>query len=78
MTEEIQGVAKAGVVHRRSTAQERERLRRLYGGTGLHHDEDVETDDQVDISEEARKRASGTYRKNILEHIEDDGYSRVS
>jgi hypothetical protein len=66
------------VVHRRSTAQERERLRRLYGGTGPHHDEDVETDDQVDISEEARKRASGTYRKNILEHIEDDGYSRVS
>jgi len=74
MTEQIQGVASAGVVDRRSAARERERerLRRLYGSAGSHHDEDAEADDQVDISEEARKRANGTYRKNILEHIEED------
>lgn len=71
MTEPIQGVTKAGEVERRGAKQERERLRRLHG-EAFHHDEDAEADDTVDISEEARKRASGTYRKNILEHIEGD------
>lgn len=73
MTEQIQGIASARVVDRRSTARERERLRRLYGSVGSRHDEEVKTDDQVDISEEARKRADGTYHKNILEHIKEDG-----
>jgi hypothetical protein len=77
MTEQIQGIASARVVDRRSTARERERLRRLYGRVGSHHDEEVKIDDQVDISEEARKRADGTYHKNILEHIEEDEYPGI-
>lgn len=69
MTEPVQGVIKTGVVERRTTAQER--LRRLYLSSH-HHDEEVETDDTVEISQEARQRADGTYRKNILEHIEEE------
>jgi len=68
MTEPIQGVTRSGGVQRRTTTQER--LRHLYGETSRHEEED--TDDMVDISEEARKRADGTYHKNILEHIEED------
>lgn len=70
MTEPIQGVVKTdGVERRRSATQER--MRRLYGENSRDHD-DVEEDDSVDISDEARKRADGTYRKSILEHLEDD------
>lgn len=70
MTEPIQGVVKTdGVERRRSTAQER--MRRLYGDSARDHD-DIEEDDSVDISEEARKRSDGTYRKSILEHLEGD------
>jgi hypothetical protein len=70
MTEPIQGVIKTdGVERRRSATQER--LRRLYGDMARNRDE-AEEDDSVDISDEARKRAEGTYRKSILEHIEDD------
>jgi len=70
MTEPIQGVVKTdGVERRRSATQER--LRRLYGDMA-HNRDDAEEDDSVDISDEARKRADGTYRKSILEHIEDD------
>lgn len=46
-------------------------MRRLYGESSREHD-DVEEEDSVDISDEARKRADGTYRKSILEHLEDD------
>ena len=58
-----------GVERRRSATQER--MRRLYGDISRDHD-DIEGDDSVDISEEARKRSDGTYRKSILEHLEDD------
>ncbi|QOX80188.1 hypothetical protein FY034_15010 [Trichlorobacter lovleyi] len=70
MTEPIQGVVKAdGVERRRSTTQER--VRRLYADAA-HAGGDEEEDDTVDISEEARQRSEGTYRKSILEHLEDD------
>lgn len=70
MTEPIRGVVKTeGVERRRSATQER--MRRLYGDISRGHD-DIEGDDSVDISEEARKRSDGTYRKSILEHLEDD------
>jgi len=75
MTEPVQGVARSGGVERRSTSQER--LRRLYFLTS-HHDKEAEMDDTVDISEEARKRADGTYHKNILEHLEEDDQSPLS
>ncbi len=74
MTEPVQGVIRAGGVERRSSSQEREqnreRLRRLIkaGGGG---DELSADDDSVELSEEARKRADGTWRKTILEHLED-------
>ena len=70
MTEPIQGVVKTdGIEHRRSAA--RERMRRLYGDISRDHEE-AEEDDSVDISEEARKRSDGTWRKSILEHLEAD------
>lgn len=70
MTEPIQGVVKAdGVERRRSTTQER--LRRLYADA-VHTGGDEEENDTVDISEEARQRSEGTYRKSILEHLESD------
>jgi len=69
MTEPVQGVVKTVGVQRRSTMQER--LRHLYGETS-HHEEETDTDDLVDISAEARKKADGSYHKNILEHIEED------
>lgn len=70
MTEPIQGVVKTdGVERRRSAVQDR--MRRLYGNSERDHD-DIDEDDSVDISEEARKRSNGTYRKSILEHLEDD------
>ncbi len=70
MTEPIQGVVKTDEVERRRSAT-RERMRRLYGNSSGDHEESEE-DDSVDISDEARKRADGTYRKSILEHLEGD------
>jgi hypothetical protein len=70
MTEPIQGVAKTDGIERRRTATQ-ERMRRLYGDNSRDHEE-AEEDDSVDISDEARKRADGTYRKSILEHLEDE------
>lgn len=70
MTEPIQGVVKTdGVERRRNTVQER--LRRLYT-ENAHTGRDEDENDTVDISEEARQRSGGTYRKSILEHLEDD------
>lgn len=74
MTEPVQGVIRSGGVERRSTSQEREqnreRLRRLMRA-GRGRDEQCAEDDSVELSEEARRRADGTWRKNILEHLED-------
>ncbi|MDK9719224.1 MAG: hypothetical protein OEL57_15170 [Trichlorobacter sp.] len=70
MTEPIQGVVKTDRVERRRSATQ-ERMRRLYGESSRDYD-DVEEEDSVDISDEARRRADGTYRKSILEHLEGD------
>ncbi len=74
MTEPVQGVIRAGGVERRSSSQEREqsreRLRRLIKAGG-GRDELSADDDSVELSEEARRRADGTWRKTILEHLED-------
>lgn len=77
MTEPVQGVVRTGGVERRKSSQERLRLR--YSTTSHYHkDEKDDTDDMVDISEEAKKRADGTYHKNILEHLKEDEQSPVS
>lgn len=68
MTEPVKSVAKAGGLDRRSATQEK--LRRLYTESGGN--DDAAADDMVDISEEARKRASGSWKKDILEYLEDD------
>lgn len=74
MTESVQGVIRSGGVERRSTSQEREqnreRLRRLVR-SGEKGDGQSAVDDSVELSEEARMRADGTWRKTILEHLED-------
>lgn len=74
MTEPVEGVIRSGSVQRRSTAQDREqnreRVRRLSRGSG-RRDEESAADDSVELSEEARKRAGGTWRKTILEHLAD-------
>lgn len=74
MTEQIQGIIKTGVVDRRSTGREQEQAQdhHFHNREGAHRDGDTGTDDTVEISEEARQRANGTYRKNILEHMEGD------
>lgn len=68
MTEPVKSVAKTGGLDRRSATQEK--LRRLYTESG--ENDDAAADDMVDISEEARKRASGSWKKDILEYLEDD------
>lgn len=67
MTEPIQRVGRTtGIGQHR---EHRDRLNQSYGD-GTKREADPE-DDQVDISEEARRRAEGRYKKNILEHIEE-------
>jgi len=72
MSEPVQGVVRTGGVERRSSSQER--LKRHYPLTSHHYDDEekIETGDMVDISEEAHKRADGTYHKSILEHLEEE------
>lgn len=70
MMDPVQGVIKTGGVERRRS-EARERLRRLYADM-LHASKDDEENDTVDISDEARQRSDGTYRKSILEHVEGD------
>ena len=70
MTDPVQVITGTdGVERRRSGTQER--LRRWYGER-QHKDDAEPADDTVDISDEAQKRADGSYRKSILEHLEDD------
>jgi len=62
-------------VNKVSRAQEAERRQTQEGGfrsDTLRHHPDEPADDSVDISEEARERASGRKRKTILEYIEGD------
>lgn len=70
MMDPVQGVIKTGGVERRRS-EARERLRRLYADMS-HASKDDEENDTVDISDEARQRSDGTYRKSILEHVEGD------
>jgi len=68
MTEAVTGIAKTGEIDRRKPARDR------FWPTDWHagHGEPDEQDDTVQISEEARQRASGKLRKTILEHLAED------
>ena len=65
MTEAVTGIVKAGEIDRRKPARERFWPTAWQTGHG-------EQDDTVQISEEARQRASGKLRKTILEHLAED------
>ncbi len=68
MTESITGISKVGALDRRRSARDRLWRGAVQGG----HAEEEERDDTVQISEEARQRASGKVRKTILEHMAED------
>lgn len=68
MTEPVRSVSRAAALDKHKATRER-----LWQGPW--HDADAapeEQDDTVQISEEARQRASGKIRKNILEHLAED------
>lgn len=67
MTEPVQRVGRTTEIGQRKGYRDR-----LHQGhsEGAKREPDQE-DDQVDISEEARSRAEGRYKKSILEHVED-------
>lgn len=70
MTKAVAGIGKAGQVGQHNTAREQ------FWQTAWHtgHSGLDEQDDTVQISDEARQRASGKLRKTILEHLaQDDG-----
>lgn len=68
MTEPVGGVNKASEIDRRKSARER-----LWNSSRhSDHADEAEQDDTVQISEEARQRASGKVRKTILEHLAED------
>lgn len=68
MTEAVTGIVKAGEIDRRKPARDR------FWPTAwqTEHGEQDGQDDTVQISEEARQRASGKLRKTILEHLAED------
>lgn len=68
MTEPVSSVGKASEIDRRKSTKERLWTTAWHVG----HDEEAEQDDTVQISEEARQRASGKIRKTILEHLAED------
>lgn len=65
MSEAVAGIGKAGEIDRRKAARDR------FWPTDWHavHGGADEQDDSVQISDEARLRASGKRRKTILEHL---------
>jgi len=67
MTEPVAAVSKTSEIDRRKTARER-----LWGTAWHVGHEEEEHDDTVQISDEARQRASGKLRKTILEHLAED------
>ncbi len=69
MTEPVHGIAKLGTVGKRGEMQKKWQKPSLEAD---HEEASADDDDTVEISDEARKRASGKYKKNILEHIEED------
>ena len=67
MTEPVDKISRA-----QETASKKTRLAITRSDHAQHHP-DEQADDCVDISEEARERASGRKRKTILEYLEEDG-----
>ncbi|GEM_PF-753444 len=65
MTEAVASIAKAGEIDRRKAARDRLWPTAWHAGRS----EQDEQDDTVQISDEARQRASGKLRKTILEHL---------
>ena len=68
MTEPVRGVSRTAEVDKRKATRERIWQGPWHDG----HAAQDEHDDTVQISEEARQRASGKIRKNILEHLAED------
>ncbi len=68
MTEPVKEVGRSGGIDRDGKA--RQRLYHLPADNAAG-DADA-ADDSVDISDEARKRADGSWKKNILEYLGDD------
>lgn len=66
MTEPVTAVSKGSEVERRKAAMER--LKSII--SGQHDAEDGAVDDTVEISEDARRRASG--KKTITEYLEEE------
>jgi len=60
----VGGVQEAGRKSGQKNPAKRGKAKHLKGGP---------EDDSVDISQEARDRASGKKRRNILEYLEDEG-----
>lgn len=61
----VNKIEKAGAIDRRKSAKGESWGRTDYESTKEHENRD----DSVSISDEARKRASGKHKKNILEHL---------
>lgn len=68
MTEPVKEVSRSGGIDRDGKA----RQRIYHGPAGSGADDGDAADDSVDISDEARKRASGSWKKDILEYLGDD------
>ncbi len=68
MTEPVKEVSRSGGIDRDGKA--RQRLYHIPAASAP--DDDNTVDDSVDISDEARKRASGSWKKNILEYLGGD------
>lgn len=67
MTEPVQRVSRTTELGQRQGL--REKPDRSYGGADKQDSE--HEDDQVEISEEARKRVAGKHKKNILEYLDE-------
>jgi hypothetical protein len=67
MTEPLNGISST----REVTEKNKREKSRLQRGNLAGHQDGVE-DDSVDISDEARDKAAGRNRRNILDYINDD------
>lgn len=74
MTRPIEAIVKTDLVDRRRDAMQ-QRQQQAYSGKHQkqeeHEEETKKRDDTVKISDEAHKRSSGTWRRSILEHLEE-------
>ncbi len=74
MTRPIEAIIKTDLVdsHRDAMQQRQQQAYSDNQQKREKHGEDLhERDDMVKISDEARKRSSGTWHRSILEHLED-------